>query len=80
MTEMAQDFLSRMPEKVAADVSKLLVSPMPGLVKAVSCAVGDLVAEGQELCVIGQFYGPNWVEESVSFVQNIARRFFRATY
>ncbi|KAF2355175.1 Biotin/lipoyl attachment [Trinorchestia longiramus] len=30
----------------------MIVSPMPGLVKQVTCQVGDMVAEGQELCVI----------------------------
>ena len=54
---MAQEFLSQMPEKQAPDLSKMVVSPMPGLVKAVSCAVGDVVAEGQELCVIGETAG-----------------------
>lgn len=43
-----------MPEKQKADVSKQVRSPMPGLVKSVSCSVGDLVSEGQELCVIGK--------------------------
>lgn len=29
---------------------------MPGLVKSIACKPGDMVAEGQELCVIGQYY------------------------
>jgi biotin carboxyl carrier protein len=34
-------------------VSKVVLSPMPGVVKLVSCEVGDTMAEGQEVCVIG---------------------------
>ncbi|MCZ4256754.1 acetyl/propionyl/methylcrotonyl-CoA carboxylase subunit alpha [Sulfitobacter sp. G21635-S1] len=41
-----------MPEKVAADTSKLLLCPMPGLVVKLSVAVGDEVQEGQALCTI----------------------------
>lgn len=55
VSAMAQQFLSMMPEKPEADASKMVVSPMPGLVKSVTCNVGDMVAEGQELCVIGKF-------------------------
>lgn len=44
--------LPLMPSVSAADLGKVLVSPMPGLVKSVACSVGDMVAEGQELCVI----------------------------
>lgn len=29
---------------------------MPGLVKTINCAPGDMVAEGQELCVIGEYF------------------------
>lgn len=45
-----------MPTKVKADISKEIRSPMPGLVKSVNCNVGDEVAEGQDLCVIGNFF------------------------
>lgn len=41
-----------MPEKVAADTSKLLLCPMPGLVVKLSVAVGDEVQDGQALCTI----------------------------
>jgi len=33
------------------------MSPMPGLVKTVSCKVGDTVGEGQEVLVIGKSIG-----------------------
>ena len=41
-----------MPEKQAADTSKLLLCPMPGLIRAVNVEVGDEVQEGQPLCTV----------------------------
>ncbi|MGB3243094.1 MAG: acetyl/propionyl/methylcrotonyl-CoA carboxylase subunit alpha [Sulfitobacter sp.] len=41
-----------MPEKVAADTSKMLLCPMPGLVVKLEVAEGDEVQEGQALCTI----------------------------
>lgn len=41
-----------MPEKVAADTSKLLLCPMPGLIVKVDVEVGDKVQEGQALCSV----------------------------
>ena len=41
-----------MPEKQAADTSKLLLCPMPGLIVNVDVAVGDEVQEGQALCTV----------------------------
>ncbi|MDW4499567.1 acetyl/propionyl/methylcrotonyl-CoA carboxylase subunit alpha [Sulfitobacter sp. D35] len=41
-----------MPEKVAADTSKMLLCPMPGLVVNLDVAEGDEVQEGQALCTI----------------------------
>ena len=35
-------------------MSKQVLSPMPGLVKSIACAAGDMVSEGQEVCVIGK--------------------------
>ena len=42
----------RMPEKVAADTSRLLLCPMPGLVVKINVEVGDEVQEGQALCTV----------------------------
>lgn len=33
----------------------MVLSPMPGLVKSVSCEAGDSIAEGQEVCVVGMY-------------------------
>ncbi len=41
-----------MPEKVAADTSKLLLCPMPGLIVKVNVTEGDEVQEGQALCTV----------------------------
>jgi len=44
--------MKRMPVKVKIDASKVIQSPLFGLVKSVSCNIGDQVNEEQELCVI----------------------------
>ncbi|MCK0167281.1 acetyl/propionyl/methylcrotonyl-CoA carboxylase subunit alpha [Jannaschia sp. S6380] len=41
-----------MPQKVAADTSKLLLCPMPGLVVRIDVEEGDEVQEGQALAVV----------------------------
>ncbi len=41
-----------MPEKAPPDLSKFLLSPMPGLLVSVSCGVGDPVKAGEELAVV----------------------------
>ncbi|CFX02811.1 Carbamoyl-phosphate synthase L chain ATP-binding protein [Candidatus Filomicrobium marinum] len=41
-----------MPEKVAPDTSKLLLCPMPGLVKAINVSVGDEVKAGDALAIV----------------------------
>ncbi len=42
----------RMPVKVAPDMSRFLLSPMPGLLMRVAVAAGDAVKPGQELAVV----------------------------
>ncbi len=41
-----------MPEKVAADTSKLLLCPMPGLVKAINVEAGQSIKAGDPLAVV----------------------------
>ena len=41
-----------MPEKAVPDTSKLLLCPMPGLVKAIHVAAGQEVKTGEPLCVV----------------------------
>ncbi|XP_013778229.1 propionyl-CoA carboxylase alpha chain, mitochondrial-like [Limulus polyphemus] len=38
--------------KPKMNVAKVVIAPMPGMVKHVACRVGDMVAEGQEVCII----------------------------
>ncbi|PKK32604.1 propionyl CoA carboxylase, alpha polypeptide, partial [Columba livia] len=52
LTKVAAELSKYMPEKVAEDTSSILRSPMPGAVVAVSVKPGDMVSEGQEICVI----------------------------
>ncbi|XP_062480672.1 propionyl-CoA carboxylase alpha chain, mitochondrial isoform X4 [Pezoporus occidentalis] len=52
LTKVAAELSKYMPEKAAEDTSSILRSPMPGAVVAVSVKPGDMVSEGQEICVI----------------------------
>ncbi|KFU89859.1 hypothetical protein M959_01966, partial [Chaetura pelagica] len=52
LTKVAAELSKYMPEKAAEDTSSILRSPMPGVVVAVSVKPGDMVSEGQEICVI----------------------------
>ncbi|CAG0915309.1 unnamed protein product [Notodromas monacha] len=52
MSAEADRFLKLMPDKPKADFSKTVQAPMPGLVKSVSAKVGQMIPEGQEVCVI----------------------------
>ncbi|KAM9321650.1 propionyl-CoA carboxylase alpha chain [Gastrophryne carolinensis] len=52
LTKEAAELNEYMPEKIEEDTSSILRSPMPGTVVAVSVKPGDLVSEGQEICVI----------------------------
>ncbi|XP_054575887.1 propionyl-CoA carboxylase alpha chain, mitochondrial isoform X2 [Eptesicus fuscus] len=52
LTKLAAELNRFMLEKVAEDTSSTLRSPMPGMVVAVSVKPGDMVSEGQEICVI----------------------------
>jgi propionyl-CoA carboxylase alpha chain len=51
-TEREAALAALMPEKVAADTSKLLLCPMPGLVKSISVAAGQEVKAGDALAVV----------------------------
>ncbi|MEZ5775398.1 MAG: acetyl/propionyl/methylcrotonyl-CoA carboxylase subunit alpha [Hyphomicrobiaceae bacterium] len=51
-TRREADLVRLMPVKQAPDTSRLLLCPMPGLVKAVHVSVGDEVKAGDALCVV----------------------------
>jgi propionyl-CoA carboxylase alpha chain len=52
LTPVSADLHERLPEKTPPDTSRLVVSPMPGLVVSMDVKVGDEVKEGQVICVI----------------------------
>ncbi|MDR2014404.1 MAG: acetyl/propionyl/methylcrotonyl-CoA carboxylase subunit alpha [Azoarcus sp.] len=52
MTPRAAYLLSLMPEKAPPDLSKFLISPMPGLLREVSATEGQEVKAGEKLVVI----------------------------
>ncbi|WP_297769594.1 acetyl/propionyl/methylcrotonyl-CoA carboxylase subunit alpha [uncultured Roseovarius sp.] len=51
-TPRQAELAALMPEKLAADTSKMLLCPMPGLIVKVNVAEGDEVQEGQALCTV----------------------------
>ncbi|HEV2082564.1 MAG TPA: acetyl/propionyl/methylcrotonyl-CoA carboxylase subunit alpha [Brevundimonas sp.] len=52
LTPRVAELYARLPEKQAADTSKLVLSPMPGLVVAVPVAVGQEVKAGETVAII----------------------------
>ncbi len=46
------ELYARLPEKEAADMSKLIISPMPGLVVSMDVALGQEVKAGEGVCVV----------------------------
>ncbi len=52
LTPVSADLHGRLPPKKAADTSRLVLSPMPGLVVSVEVAAGQEVKAGETLCVI----------------------------
>ncbi len=48
----AHELAMLMPEKPPADTSKLLLSPMPGMIVSIAVEVGEAIKEGQTLCIL----------------------------
>lgn len=51
-TPIAAEMHKRLPEKEKPDLSKLIISPMPGLVVSVDVTVGQDVQEGEAVCIV----------------------------
>jgi propionyl-CoA carboxylase alpha chain len=51
-TRAAAEFVARTPPRVPPDMSRLVVSPMPGLMVSIAVQLGDEVKTGQELAVL----------------------------
>ncbi|PQZ84717.1 MULTISPECIES: acetyl/propionyl/methylcrotonyl-CoA carboxylase subunit alpha [unclassified Brevundimonas] len=52
LTPRAAEMYQRLPEKIAADTSKLVLSPMPGLVVDIPVSVGQEVKSGETVAII----------------------------
>jgi propionyl-CoA carboxylase alpha chain len=52
VTPRVAELLKYMPEKAPSDLSKYLLSPMPGLLVSVAVKEGDVIIAGQELAVL----------------------------
>ena len=52
VTPKVAELLQHMPEKAPPDMSKFLISPMPGLLVSVAVKEGDEINAGQELAVL----------------------------
>ena len=52
LTARSAELHTKLPEKKAADTSKMIISPMPGLVVSMDVEVGQQVREGEIVCVI----------------------------
>ena len=52
LTKKQAEYLAMMPEKIAPDMSNLLLCPMPGLVVSINVSEGDEVQEGQALATV----------------------------
>lgn len=46
------ELYARLPEKIAPDTSKLIISPMPGLVVSMDVELGQEVKAGEGVCVV----------------------------
>ncbi|KAM3836719.1 propionyl-CoA carboxylase alpha chain [Vipera latastei] len=52
LTKLATELSKYMQQKVTKDTTNIIRAPMPGVVVAISIKPGDMVAVGQEICVI----------------------------
>jgi propionyl-CoA carboxylase alpha chain len=52
LSHLGAELQRRMPVKVPPDTSKLVMSPMPGLLTNISVKVGETVTAGQKLAAI----------------------------
>jgi propionyl-CoA carboxylase alpha chain len=52
LTPRSAELHTKLPEKKAADTSRMIISPMPGLVVSMDVVLGQQVREGEIVCVI----------------------------
>ncbi|MEO0607373.1 MAG: acetyl/propionyl/methylcrotonyl-CoA carboxylase subunit alpha [Pseudomonadota bacterium] len=51
-SQTTADLHKRLPEKEKPDLSKLIISPMPGLVVSIDVELGQTVQEGEGVCIV----------------------------
>jgi propionyl-CoA carboxylase alpha chain len=68
LSPVAAELHSLMPEKVMPDLSKLVLSPMPGLLSSIAVEVGQKVEAGEALCVIEAMKMENVIRAEVDAV------------
>ena len=52
LTPVSADLHERLPVRPPVDTSRIIASPMPGLMVSIAVAVGQEVKEGEQICVI----------------------------
>lgn len=52
LTPLSAELHERLPEKTPPDTSRMVISPMPGLVVSMDVKEGEEVKEGQVICII----------------------------
>jgi propionyl-CoA carboxylase alpha chain len=52
LTPISADLHGRLPPRKIADTSRLVVSPMPGLVVSIEVNAGQEVKAGETLCIV----------------------------
>jgi propionyl-CoA carboxylase alpha chain len=52
LTPLSADLRQRLPARPLPDTSRLVISPMPGLIVSVDVAQGEDIKEGQVICVV----------------------------
>jgi propionyl-CoA carboxylase alpha chain len=52
LTPLSADLRQRLPVRPLPDTSRLVISPMPGLIVSVDVAQGEDIKEGQVICVV----------------------------
>ena len=52
LTPVSAELHERLPVRPPVDTSRIIASPMPGLMVSIAVAVGQEVKEGEQICVI----------------------------
>ncbi|MEM6626961.1 MAG: biotin/lipoyl-containing protein, partial [Pseudomonadota bacterium] len=67
-TPRAAELHARLPEKEAPDTSKMVLSPMPGLVVSMDVEMGQSVKSGEAVCIVEAMKMQNIIRASADGV------------